>query len=132
MKPDGEGEISSDVVAVLVNTAGFATGAAVAGMAPEIDTILRSVYSVAAEGKLDTDSINKLIDTMLKGEDLVTRMLANRIIEIVKLLGGSIINDATVIDLGELDPVLVKALADGYVDGFDMFKIDVRRRGGKC
>jgi hypothetical protein len=130
ISPD-ESEVSADVVVALVNTAGFATGATVAGLAPEIDSILRNVYSVAAEGKLDVESINKLIGTLLEGEDLMVRVLANRIIKIVSLLGGSVV-DNTVVDLSEFDPTLMAALADGYVEGYDIFKIEIKRRGGKC
>lgn len=126
IKPDN-GEIEPELLSILVNTAGVAVGFAVAGMAPEVDTTLRSLYNVAKEGKFDLTPLNELINEMLKNEDLVTRLVANRLLKIAELFGGMII-DENIADLGELDPELMQALADGYVEGFEMLNLEMARR----
>ena len=90
MKPNGEnnGEIDPGLLNILVNTAGVAVGFAVVGMAPEVDSTLRSLYNVAKEGKFDLTPLNDLIAEMLKNEDLVTRLVANRLLKIAELFGG--------------------------------------------
>ena len=121
------GQLDPALLSFMVESAGMGVGIVVAGAGPEIDTILRNVYGVATEGKLDVLSINKLIGTMISGEDLVTKMLANRILGLVELFGGSISNNL-VVNLGELDPKLMKALGDGYIAGYDMMRLEATRR----
>ena len=49
------------------------------------------------------------------------RALAKRVLKMVEMLGG-LVTERRIIYINELDPVLMKAMAEGYVEGFDLVK----------
>lgn len=130
LKPGPEGEapnLSPAITTYLVESAGMALGSLVVQMPPEIDTALRNVYTLATEGKFDTESINNLINTLISSDDLIAKLMVNRLIGAVEMLGAEVLG-GQIISLEELDPVLLQALADGYVTGYELGKREVKRR----
>jgi hypothetical protein len=117
----GESTIPPEVAEFGVNTAGFTAGILVAKLPPWVDTSLRNVYTLATSGKLDIESMNQLISTFESADDIVIKAMANRLLRLANMV-GAIVVDGKIINIDELDPVLMKALADGYVEGYDLAK----------
>ena len=115
----GQGATSDLVVKLTVNTLGVGLGIGAARMAPEFDLVLRNVYSMAADGTLDPDSVNELIGSLAL--DPVGLLLVNRLIKVAELMGAGIIN-GQIADLSPIDPELLAEVASGYVEGFDLEK----------
>ena len=110
----------------MINSAGFGVGIMVAKLPREIDLALRNIYMLATQGKVDTESINKLIDSLIDADDLVMRAFANRIITAAELIGATIVN-GRISSIESVDKELLEALAQGYVDGYDLAKAQQRR-----
>ena len=115
----GGSETSDLVVKLTVNTLGVGLGIGAARMAPEFDLVLRNVYSMAADGTLDTETINKLIGSLRL--DPVGMLLVNRIVKVAELMGANVLG-GNLTDISPIDPELLAEVASGYVEGYDLEK----------
>ena len=117
----GESTIPPEVAEFGVNTAGFTAGILVSKLPVWVDTSLRNVYTLATTGKLDIESMNQLIGSFQDADDVVIKAMGNRLIRLANLV-GAIVVDGKIISIDDLDPVLMNALAEGYVEGYDLAK----------
>ena len=117
----GDPHISPEVTKFAANTLGFSVGIAAARQPDWIDTTLRNVYTLATEGQFDVPMLNDLINGLHRSDDIAVRALSNRILTMVELLGG-LVNNRRILHVDRLDPELMKAMADGYVEGYDLAK----------
>lgn len=118
----GGSKLPPEVTEFGVNTAGFTAGILVAKLPSWVDMSLRNVYTLATTGQLDIVSMNQLISTFGESDDLVIKAMANRLLRLANMVGAVVV-DGKIISIDGLDPVLMKALADGYVEGYDLAKI---------
>ena len=125
----GEHYIPPEITEYGVNTLGFALGIAVAQQPAWVDTSLTNVYLLAVQGTLDVPALNQLLDTFYQSNDLAMNALANRVLNLAKAFGG-VVKDKQILHIDELDPVLMKAMANGYVEGRDLVKMQANTKGG--
>jgi len=117
----GEPYIPEPVSEFAANNVGFMAGISVAKLPVWVDISLRNIYTMATEGSLDVDSINKLLDTFYRSTDLTTQAVANRMIAMAKML-GAVVKDSQIVAIPDLDLKLMTAMAKGYVEGYNLAK----------
>jgi hypothetical protein len=125
--PDiGKPPIDPAVTKYLVNTAGFSIGGIVAMLPEEVDAALRIAYNAALFGNIDVEEINKIVEEFLKLNDVYMKMLVNRLVEALAML-GAVVLDGKIESIDDLDPDLLAELGDGYVQGYDLAKSSDRK-----
>ena len=116
---NGNPTVPEEVTKFAANTLGFSVGIAAARQPDWIDTTLRNVYTLAMNGEFDVPTLNDLIGGLHRSDDIAVRALSNRILTMVELLGG-LVNNRRILHVDQLDPELMQAMADGYVEGYDL------------
>ena len=115
----GDGE-SSELALFTVETIAVPLGY-YAGQSEVADLSLRSIYDLATKGTLTTESVNHILKT-LGASDPIAVLLVKRALRLAELAGASV-EGGSIIDLAGLDPKVVEAIARGYVEGFDTYKL---------
>ena len=114
--------VNKDVVAYTVESLAVPIGYYAASN-EIIDTALREAYSLATEGKLTVDGVNKILDAV-GTEDPLQIILVKRAIRLLEMVGAQIDPGTSLVtSIDGLDIELIRAAAKGYVDGFDTYKI---------
>ena len=119
------GDSDDVVVRLTVNTLGVGIGVMAARMPDEFNVVLRNVYSMARDGKLDPESLNKLIGTL--SLDPVGKLMIGRVVKLADLMGASVIGEQ-VHSIAGLDPALLNELGSGYLEGYNLEKSSGNRR----
>lgn len=117
----GEHYVPPEVTEFAANTMGFTAGIAASRLEPWVDITLRNIYTIAVQGRLNIPELNSLVSKFLKSNDLATIAIANRILKMAEML-DAVVKDNQILYIEELDPILMNAMAKGYVEGFDLGK----------
>ena len=110
---------NSELAVFTVETIAIPVGYYAAGN-DNMDTAFRELYSLATTGKLTPEGINKVI-MALGTDDPIAVIMVRRALRLAELAGATI-DGGLITDIAGLDPRLVQAVADGYVEGFDTYK----------
>jgi hypothetical protein len=84
-----------------------------------LDTAFRELYSLATKGTLTTEGVNKII-TALGTNDPIAVLMIKRCLRLAEMVGATV-EGGTLTSIEGLDPRLVQAVADGYVEGYDTY-----------
>jgi len=103
-----------------IETIAMQIGYEVAKLPPNVDLALRNVYTLATEGKLTVEGINE-ISAALKQYVKTNPILINRFVKLIELAGGQVYN-GNVVSIVNIDPEILKIIADAYVEGFNLRK----------
>ena len=86
-----------------------------------LDTAMREIYSLAVEGKLTPEGVNKILEVM-GAEDPLAIIMVKRCIRLAELAGATV-DGGVIIDLAGIAPEYIEAIATGYVDGYDSYML---------
>ena len=95
-----------------------------AAQSEEIDTAMRAIYDLAVEGKLTPAAVNKILQ-LLDTDDPIATLMIGRVLRLAELAGATV-EGGSVISMTDIDPRVVKAAADGYVEGYDTYMLTAK------
>jgi hypothetical protein len=94
----------------------------------DVDLALRGIYELAVNGTLTPEAINRILEA-LDTQDPLQIILIKRTLRLAELAGAKV-EGGKIIGFANLDPDVIKAVAVGYVEGYDTWMIAHNRSSG--